>query len=95
MHHDGGSGMLGLVRSALAGVFDHERNRIGTAAGPWTGAVGNVGSTSVPGLDAKPVVDIMVGLHSLREAGRCIQPLENFGCSLLADRLLGAPPVVG
>jgi GrpB-like predicted nucleotidyltransferase (UPF0157 family) len=38
-----------------------------------------VGSTSVPGLDAKPILDLMVGVESLREAERRLPELREMG----------------
>ena len=40
------------------------------------GAIEHVGSTSIPGLMAKPVIDIMVGVKSLELSKPCIQILE-------------------
>lgn len=39
----------------------------------------HVGSTAVPGLVAKPIIDIMVGLTSLAEAEALIDPLRSVG----------------
>ena len=35
----------------------------------------HVGSTAVPSLASKPILDIMVGVRRLREADHCIEPL--------------------
>ena len=52
---------------------------------PWLVApVEHVGSTSVPGLAAKPVVDMLVGVRSLDESRPCIDLLS-------ADGWLWAP----
>lgn len=48
-------------------------------------AVKHVGSTAVPGLDAKPVIDLMVGVRDIRSADRCIRPLEEIGYSYWAE----------
>ena len=53
----------------------------------------HVGSTAVPGLYAKPVIDVMVGLGSPSDAERCVAPLEVIGYEhrpdlVLPDRLL-------
>jgi GrpB-like predicted nucleotidyltransferase (UPF0157 family) len=44
--------------------------------GPWiTGGVHHVGSTAIPGLAAKPVIDIMVGVPDLDSSRPCIDLL--------------------
>jgi GrpB-like predicted nucleotidyltransferase (UPF0157 family) len=62
-----------------------ERSRVEAAIGPWMEAVEHVGSTAVLGLDAKPVIDLMVGLCNIRDAEHCIRPLERIGYSCSAD----------
>ena len=42
-------------------------------------AVEHVGSTAVPGLAAKPIIDIIVGVRELPVGEGCIQPLESLG----------------
>ena len=50
--------------------FEAERSLLAEAIGEAaTGGIHHVGSTAVPGLDAKPVIDILVGIDDL-EAGR-------------------------
>ena len=39
----------------------------------------HVGSTSIEGLIAKPIIDIAVGVPSLVEGHKCIEPLEQIG----------------
>jgi len=39
----------------------------------------HVGSTAVPGLGAKPIIDILVGLRRLQDATALIRPLERLG----------------
>lgn len=38
-----------------------------------------MGSTAVPGLAAKPVIDILVGVDSLEASKVCFEPLEGLG----------------
>ena len=57
--------------------FDIERAKI-AAALPHAVAIEHVGSTSVPGLGAKPIVDIQVEVDGLNET-RDIPPLESAG----------------
>lgn len=44
-----------------------------------TGGIHHVGSTSVPGLDAKPVIDILAGIEDLDGARPHIDPLSELG----------------
>jgi GrpB-like predicted nucleotidyltransferase (UPF0157 family) len=46
--------------------FDQERKLLTPAIALWmTGSVEHIGSTAVPGLIAKPIIDIMVGVRDL------------------------------
>jgi GrpB-like predicted nucleotidyltransferase (UPF0157 family) len=57
-------------------LYEQERARLQAAIGPWaTGGIHHVGSTAVPGLDAKPIIDILVGVDSLDASRACIDPL--------------------
>jgi GrpB-like predicted nucleotidyltransferase (UPF0157 family) len=61
---------------AWAAAFESERALLEAAIGPWTtGGVHHVGSTAVPGLAAKPIVDILVGVESLESSRACFEPL--------------------
>jgi GrpB-like predicted nucleotidyltransferase (UPF0157 family) len=56
--------------------FEQERAALEKVLGPAiTGGINHVGSTSVPGLDAKPVLDILVGVKDLETARSYIEPL--------------------
>lgn len=43
------------------------------------GGIHHVGSTAVPGLEAKPTVDILVGVESLEASRACFEPLAELG----------------
>jgi len=60
--------------------FEAERELIFRACGrePFA-AIEHVGSTAVPGLAAKPIIDIMPGLRSLDDAPPLIPLLEGIG----------------
>ena len=46
--------------------FEEERARLACALSPWlAGTIEHVGSTAVPGLMAKPTIDIMAGVQDL------------------------------
>jgi GrpB-like predicted nucleotidyltransferase (UPF0157 family) len=56
--------------------FDAEKALLETAIGPWvTGGIHHVGSTAVPGLAAKPVIDILVGIEDLTSSRTCFGEL--------------------
>lgn len=61
--------------------FEEERGRIEGAIGPWVAETEHVGSTAVPAVDAKSVIDIMVGLVSMSDADHCVEPLASLGYS--------------
>lgn len=57
--------------------FESERKLVEQTLGEWiAGGIHHVGSTSVPNLSAKPIIDIMVGVKNLEEAKACIPLLE-------------------
>lgn len=60
-------------------IYEAERQRILGATGQWLASIEHVGSTSVPGLAAKPIIDIMAGIRTLADAPACIAPLEALG----------------
>jgi GrpB-like predicted nucleotidyltransferase (UPF0157 family) len=62
-----------------AQLFEEERARISEVIGEWLTDVEHVGSTAVPGLAAKPVIDIMAGLQSWDDREQCVAPLEALG----------------
>jgi GrpB-like predicted nucleotidyltransferase (UPF0157 family) len=65
---------------AWAERFARERVALEAAIGEWIVAgPEHVGSTAVPGLAAKPVVDILVGVADLRAARACFRPLAALG----------------
>ena len=72
-------------------MFEEERRRILGAIGPHIVAVEHVGSTSVPGLGAKPIIDIMVGIRSLADAPLCVTPLHLIGYEYVPKNELLTP----
>jgi len=56
--------------------FDAERAILLEAIGPWlVGPIEHVGSTAIPGLAAKPVIDIMAGVETLDASRAAIAAL--------------------
>ncbi|TWC07436.1 GrpB-like predicted nucleotidyltransferase (UPF0157 family) [Bradyrhizobium macuxiense] len=67
-------------------LFAQERVRIAQALGAFALAIEHVGSTAVPGLPSKPIIDLLVGVPSLEEAKeRSIAPLEALGYIYMPD----------
>jgi GrpB-like predicted nucleotidyltransferase (UPF0157 family) len=59
---------------AWPAMFAREAEALTAVLGPWiTGGVHHVGSTAVPGLPAKPIVDIMVGVADLQSSRPCLE----------------------
>jgi GrpB-like predicted nucleotidyltransferase (UPF0157 family)/GNAT superfamily N-acetyltransferase len=60
--------------------FAEERPRLEDAIGAWiTGGIHHIGSTAVPQLEAKPVIDILAGVESLEASRPCFDPLAKAG----------------
>ncbi len=59
--------------------FEREREAILLAVGKIAVDIRHVGSTSVPGLAAKPTIDIAIGVRTMGEARAAIEPLLALG----------------
>lgn len=62
--------------------FAAERRRIVEALGPTARRVDHIGSTSVPGLAAKPIIDIDVGVPDVDDEPTYLPALERAGYHL-------------
>ena len=68
--------------------IEHER-RIRNALGSKVSAVEHVGSTSVPGLAAKPIIDIIVVVADSSKEDTYLPPLVGAGYLLRVERRIG------
>jgi GrpB-like predicted nucleotidyltransferase (UPF0157 family) len=60
--------------------FEEERQAIAGALAPWiAGSIEHIGSTAIPGLAAKPVIDIMAGVHTLDASRSAIEAAAGLG----------------
>jgi putative glutamine amidotransferase len=59
--------------------FEREERRIAGALGDLAVRIEHVGSTAVPGLAAKPVIDIQVSVGSMEPRSRYVRPLVALG----------------
>jgi GrpB-like predicted nucleotidyltransferase (UPF0157 family) len=72
---------------AWPGMFEAERARLEAVLEPWLEAgIHHVGSTSVPGLPAKPIIDMLAGVGDLDEARGAFDPLAALGYEYLPHR---------
>jgi GrpB-like predicted nucleotidyltransferase (UPF0157 family) len=63
-------------------LFELEKEKLLAAVGDYVLDIQHIGSTAVPGLAAKPVIDIMIGVRTLAEAdAACIEPIVNWAMS--------------
>lgn len=61
-------------------IFELEKACLNEALGDHALSIQHMGSTSVPGLGAKPIIDMMIAVRSLVEADQfCIQPIVSLG----------------
>jgi GrpB-like predicted nucleotidyltransferase (UPF0157 family) len=70
---------------AWATTFEAEAALLRGAFRPRRVDVEHIGSTSVPGLGAKPIVDILLGAESLATIEERILPLHSWGYRYLRD----------
>jgi GrpB-like predicted nucleotidyltransferase (UPF0157 family) len=59
--------------------FDAEADRVRLALGAVAIAIEHVGSTAVPGLDGKPVLDIAIAVVHDADADACVAPMQTLG----------------
>jgi len=58
------------------GRFEEERKLLETVLAPWLeGGIHHVGSTAIPGVSAKPIIDMIAGVGDLADARAAFGPL--------------------
>ena len=60
-------------------MYEAEKARILGAAGAKIVAIEHIGSTAVPGLGAKPIIDVLAAVEQMSDSLACIEPLKNLG----------------
>jgi GrpB-like predicted nucleotidyltransferase (UPF0157 family) len=65
--------------------YEAEAARLSEALGDVAARLEHVGSTSVPGLAAKPVIDIQLSVQSFEPADRYADPLRRLGYEQFPD----------
>jgi GrpB-like predicted nucleotidyltransferase (UPF0157 family) len=82
--YGGGSIVVSGYDPAWPAMFEQERRSLHTALGPLVVTIEHVGSTAVPGLAAKPIIDLQASVRSLPAArSRCVEPLQALGYTYL------------
>ena len=77
--------VLAAYDPAWPAMFREEQVRLERAIGQWAVAIEQVGSTSIPGIAAKPIIDIGVALRTFEDALFCITPLVEIGYECLGE----------
>lgn len=89
--------MLGLKEGTVvlvkhdpdwAQVYETEKRRIRTALADLALDIQHCGSTAVPDIRAKPILDLLVGVALLSRGHECVRPLQEIGYDYLGDELV-------
>ncbi len=67
-------------------TFEAAKSQIHRAIAPNIQTIHHVGSTSVPGLPAKPIIDILIGVNDWNNARVTVAPLERIGWEFRGQR---------
>jgi GrpB-like predicted nucleotidyltransferase (UPF0157 family) len=60
-------------------LFEEEKALLQAAIGRYVLDIQHVGSTAIPGIVAKPIIDIAIAVANFEEASVCIEPVERLG----------------
>jgi GrpB-like predicted nucleotidyltransferase (UPF0157 family) len=60
-------------------LFSEEKSRLQAAIGKYVLDIQHVGSTSIPGIVAKPIIDIAIAVKNFEKASVCIKSIEQLG----------------
>ena len=80
--------MIGLERDTVrlapyepkwAHLYGAERARLQAAVGEHVLDIQHIGSTAIPGIVAKPILDIAIAVRSFEAAHVCVAPIEALG----------------
>jgi GrpB-like predicted nucleotidyltransferase (UPF0157 family) len=72
-------------------IFEIEKQSILKTTSTWIIAVEHIGSTSIPGLIAKPIIDILAAVQSLDDAVHIIPPLTSIGYTYCPENEVSIP----
>ncbi len=66
-------------------LFENERTLLQMTLGKVISRIHHIGSTSVPGLSAKPVIDILIEVANLEELDSLNQAMEGVGYTVRGE----------
>ncbi len=72
-------------RPEWAELFAQERDAILAACAGVVLRVEHIGSTAVPGLSAKPVLDLMPGVKASSDGAKAVEPMRTIGYECLGE----------
>lgn len=97
-------GVLGLAQTQVrlhaptplwAGLYGEEKARLRAALGSALLAIEHYGSTSIPGIKAKPIIDILAGTARLEDGPTLIEPLAALGYDYAGDKVVPGHHIFG
>jgi len=65
--------------------YEYEKERLCNALGDAVLGIEHIGSTSIPGIAAKPIIDIMIGVKSLPLEGSLVDKIIELGYENLGE----------
>lgn len=71
--------------ASWAASFDAERLAMENLNEGWFKTIHHVGSTSIPGIAAKPIIDILVSLEQDQDGPACVIAMEKLGYEYRGD----------
>ncbi|MBK8312580.1 MAG: GrpB family protein [Acidobacteria bacterium] len=74
-----GEVQLSRYEAGWRSLFLEEAERLRTGIGGYVLDIQHIGSTSIPGMPAKPILDIGIAVTDFEEAMRCVPPMEELG----------------
>ena len=69
-------------------LYRAEEQRLRAAIGPLVADIQHFGSTSIPGIKAKPIIDILVGLHRFEDGASLVTPLAALGYDYVGTEMV-------
>lgn len=97
-------GVLGLAQTQVrlhepnalwAGLYLEEEQRLKAALGPALVGIEHYGSTSVGGIKAKPIIDILAGIARLEDGPVLVAPLAALGYEYAGDTVVPGHHIFG